>query len=197
MELKSNPILVLNEPAIPGILELHHRPGALSPNERAALITSRTKEISGTALHRNCSHRGPFLVIAWSPFRVGFDVEVVESTGDELSVAREFFSPEEYSWLSGSSASDLPVNFRQLWAAREAILKMEGRGIVSFPAITPVVNPSDFDRWPPVLRVLYASPANPRENIMVFLRKVEIRSEVLVVAFAWNSPTEDLTRSRK
>jgi len=80
--------------------------------------------------HFNVSHSGSFALIGLSESRpIGVDIELMRRTGDELNVARRFFSAAEYHLLQSLEVhARLPV-FYEIWTCKEAVLKANGAGI--------------------------------------------------------------------
>ncbi|MCI0600851.1 MAG: 4'-phosphopantetheinyl transferase superfamily protein [Beijerinckiaceae bacterium] len=80
--------------------------------------------------HFNVSHSGCYALIglSWSR-QIGVDIERMRGTGDELSLARRFFSDAEYRALKGQEKDAMLVSFYNIWTCKEAVLKACGRGI--------------------------------------------------------------------
>jgi 4'-phosphopantetheinyl transferase len=75
----------------------------------------------------NLSHSGEWIALAIGPGngRIGLDIETIDPTFPTHGIAREFFLPEECSWLSQG-----PIErFYQLWTAKEALMKATGQGM--------------------------------------------------------------------
>lgn len=74
------------------------------------------------------SHSGGHLLAACGEgLRVGADIESIRPRANALALARRFFAPEEYEWLSRRDNAE--PDFLRLWCAKEAVLKAHGRGL--------------------------------------------------------------------
>ena len=77
------------------------------------------------------SHRADLLLAAFAPDgAVGVDIEIEDTSGlDPIAFATDHFSPKEAAALAAfDSATALEMCYR-LWVAKEAALKVTGRGI--------------------------------------------------------------------
>jgi 4'-phosphopantetheinyl transferase len=80
--------------------------------------------------HFNVSHSGSFALIGLSESRsIGVDIELIRRTGDELNVAKRFFSATEYRLLLSLEVDARLLVFYEIWTCKEAILKAYGTGI--------------------------------------------------------------------
>ena len=80
------------------------------------------------ALDCSWSHSGEHLLVACGKgVRVGADIESIRPRANALELARRFFAPEEYEWLSRRDNAE--PDFLRLWCAKEALLKAYGRGL--------------------------------------------------------------------
>jgi 4'-phosphopantetheinyl transferase len=80
--------------------------------------------------HFNVSHSGAWALIGFSDRRpIGVDIEFMRAAGDELKLARSFFSDAEYRHLAGLEATARLQAFYQIWTCKEAVLKAYGAGI--------------------------------------------------------------------
>ena len=78
----------------------------------------------------NVSHAGSFGLIGLSKSRpIGVDIERMRLTGDELNVARRFFSAAEYRALESPEKDAMLSAFYKIWTCKEAVLKACGAGI--------------------------------------------------------------------
>ena len=78
----------------------------------------------------NVSHAHHCILIAIADnMDVGIDVEYSKKTFDYLSIAKEFFTLEEYVFLLTFSAKERQCAFYRLWTQKEAILKGIGLGL--------------------------------------------------------------------
>ncbi len=101
-------------------------PGELAFSEGA----SGKPRLAGGGPQFNVSHSGSFALIGISPSRpVGVDIEAIRPRGDELDIARAFFSVAECRALEARSAGGRLLAFYQIWTCKEAVLKACGRGI--------------------------------------------------------------------
>lgn len=64
--------------------------------------------------------------------RLGIDIETLRPTKDYLDLAKRFFSPTEYAYLSTLSEQDGKQAFIKLWTVKEAFVKAVGFGL-SYP----------------------------------------------------------------
>lgn len=74
-------------------------------------------------LHCSVSHSGEIWLCACSTAPVGVDIQRIQPTR-EAALARRFFHPDEIAWLDAN-----PDGFFRLWTAKEACVKLTGRGI--------------------------------------------------------------------
>jgi 4'-phosphopantetheinyl transferase len=80
--------------------------------------------------HFNVSHSGCWALIGFSGSRdIGVDIEFMRAAGDELDLARLFFSAAEYHSLEGLAKGVLLQSFYKIWTCKEAVLKAIGAGI--------------------------------------------------------------------
>jgi 4'-phosphopantetheinyl transferase len=80
--------------------------------------------------HFNVSHSGSFALIGLSNSRpIGVDIEAMRAAGDELKLARSFFSAAECRSLEGLANGMLLSSFYKIWTCKEAVLKAYGAGI--------------------------------------------------------------------
>ncbi len=79
-------------------------------------------------VHFNISHAKDRVLVALSHLEVGCDVEC-RSTG-ALKVAKRFFAPEEYEFLSRITDEETQgLEFTKLWTLKESVVKCCGEGI--------------------------------------------------------------------
>jgi 4'-phosphopantetheinyl transferase len=84
--------------------------------------------INARDLHFNLSHSGEQVSVAFSSESVGLDLEKKERKGDFVELAKRFFHPEEQALLE-KGGGDGARAFLELWTAKEAMLKLAGKGI--------------------------------------------------------------------
>jgi 4'-phosphopantetheinyl transferase len=78
----------------------------------------------------NVSHSGSWALIGMSDHRpIGVDIELTRKAGDELDLARSFFSNAEYRALESLEDGMLLQSFYKIWTCKEAVLKALGAGI--------------------------------------------------------------------
>ena len=78
----------------------------------------------------NVSHSGSWALIGLSDRRpIGVDIELTRNSGDELDLARSFFSDAEYRTLEGLEDGARLQSFYKIWTCKEAVLKAIGAGI--------------------------------------------------------------------
>ena len=81
-------------------------------------------------LNFNLSHSGDFILIAICEQRaIGIDVEKTSRKIEYLEIAKRFFHPDEYQFLSNCQGEDLKTTFFHIWTCKEAVLKAYGFGI--------------------------------------------------------------------
>lgn len=89
-------------------------------------------QLSGNQFQFNISHSQHWLAIAVSGSPVGIDIEYSEVHTRQrswLSIARRFFTEEEYLYLNALPASDVHTAFTRFWTQKEAVLKAHGDGL--------------------------------------------------------------------
>ena len=105
----------------------------LSPNGKPLLL----EKFNDHSIAFNVSHTQNRLLIAFSVnAAVGIDIERIPPNFDWQPLARQFFTPTEFTDLLNLPASDQPRNFFREWVRKEALLKATGLGItdgLSFP----------------------------------------------------------------
>lgn len=75
----------------------------------------------------NLSHSGTIAACAVSLFAIGCDVEQVGNGG--LSLAKRFFHPAEYAWLTASPDAERQTRFYRLWTLKESFVKATAEGM--------------------------------------------------------------------
>lgn len=84
--------------------------------------------LAGHQIEFNASHSGDLVALALGQTSaVGIDIERRRALHSPLTLARRFFSPDEFAFVS--TAADLAGAFFQVWTAKEAIVKASGKGI--------------------------------------------------------------------
>jgi 4'-phosphopantetheinyl transferase len=113
-------------------------------------------------LRFNLAHSARRAVYAISAEReLGVDIEKVRPLVDMETIARRFFSADEYAALMSLPGIDQPIAFYRCWTRKEAYLKALGDGLArplsefdvsvlptSVPGLIRVRwSPGDIDRW--------------------------------------------------
>lgn len=75
-------------------------------------------------LYFSVTHSGGFWMAAFSPQKVGLDLQEKRVTGREKKLSERFFAPLERDWLKGQPDE----RFFDLWAAKESFVKYSGLG---------------------------------------------------------------------
>lgn len=84
----------------------------------------------GAALRFNLAHsKGLALVAVAAEREIGVDLEAIDQRIELESVARRFFSAEEYRRLLGLSSARRLEAFFHIWSQKEAYLKGRGDGV--------------------------------------------------------------------
>lgn len=80
-----------------------------------------------TGINFSISHSKNILVQAFSfTGKIGIDVEHINFKRNYLKLAKRYFNEEEYHYLKSLSGKDAPLQFYQLWTAKEAVCKAQG-----------------------------------------------------------------------
>jgi 4'-phosphopantetheinyl transferase len=89
--------------------------------------------IDGAALSLSISHCNDDLLLVLSRAgEVGCDIECTERRSmDFLSIAERYYSPAEYQDLLQLGPGEQEKRFLALWVCKEALLKLDGRGIAA------------------------------------------------------------------
>jgi phosphopantetheinyl transferase len=90
-------------------------------------------------LNFNLSHSSNSIFIAFSSEPVGFDIENVQRKADFQKLAERYFQPAEKEVMKRINKSEA-LAFLEIWTAKEAILKLVGKGIASGLDKTLVLN---------------------------------------------------------
>lgn len=104
------------------------------------------------APHFNLSHSEALALVAVCAERkVGTDIEAHNDRTEVDRVAERFFSPEEIQRLAGLDPATRRRRFFDLWSAKEAVLKCDGRGLggvlLSSFSVDPGAAAPVSDRW--------------------------------------------------
>ncbi|HEM8515220.1 TPA: 4'-phosphopantetheinyl transferase superfamily protein, partial [Burkholderia cepacia] len=90
--------------------------------------------------------------------RVGVDIECCDRAADWRALTREVCAPAEAAWLDSVPPAARAAAFMRVWAAKEALLKALGTGIVGGLRAFAVVPPRDV-ATPATTIVESAAPA--------------------------------------
>ncbi|MGU7775031.1 4'-phosphopantetheinyl transferase family protein [Burkholderia sp. MR1-5-21] len=113
----------------------------------------------------NVSHAGDHALIAWSPAcRVGVDIERCGRTSDWRALTREVCTRAEAAYLDSLPAPARADAFMRVWAAKEALLKALGTGIVGGLSAFAVVPP----RAAATPSIQVVAPAAPAAGVAAF-----------------------------
>lgn len=78
----------------------------------------------------NIAHSGDLLALILSHAPVGIDLEKKRKV-KAIALAHKFFSLEEIDFITSKGEAFVEEKFLQLWTAKEAVLKGDGRGITA------------------------------------------------------------------
>ena len=86
--------------------------------------------VHGDTLDFNWSHSGEQALVAVARgIAPGIDLEQRRTRANTLEIAQRFFTAGEASWLGTLDEDERRTAFLELWTAREAVLKAQGRGL--------------------------------------------------------------------
>ncbi|HKR76117.1 MAG TPA: 4'-phosphopantetheinyl transferase superfamily protein [Rhodanobacter sp.] len=86
--------------------------------------------VHGDRLDFNWSHSGEQALVALARgITPGIDLEQRRTRANALEIAQRFFTAGEASWLGTLNEAEQRTAFLELWTAREAVLKAQGRGL--------------------------------------------------------------------
>lgn len=133
----------------------------------------------------NLSHSEAIAVVAVCPDRdVGADVEVHNDRTEIDRLAARFFSSEESAGLARLGPALRRARFFDLWSAKEAVLKCDGRGLggllLSSFSVTPGEAGPVSERW-------WVSPVDVAGGYSAALALEGV--EPAVVTFEWEDGT--------
>ena len=75
----------------------------------------------------NVSHSGEYVACIVSDKPCGIDIETMDK--DNLDIAKRFFVKSEYEYISDCSKEEIKSRFYEIWTAKEAYSKYEGKGL--------------------------------------------------------------------
>ena len=87
--------------------------------------TKGKPEVQG--LHFNISHSNDIVICAVSENDIGCDIEKISTAN--LSIAKRFFTENEFKYIESFSGKDADNEFYRLWTAKESFIKMTGEGL--------------------------------------------------------------------
>lgn len=87
--------------------------------------TNGKPEVQG--LHFNISHSNDIVICAVSENDIGCDIEKISTAN--LSIAKRFFTENEFKYIESFSGKDADNEFYRLWTAKESFIKMTGEGL--------------------------------------------------------------------
>ncbi|MBE6616584.1 MAG: 4'-phosphopantetheinyl transferase superfamily protein [Ruminococcaceae bacterium] len=83
-----------------------------------------------TGVHFSISHSDNLWACAFAPREVGLDVQIINHRRDPLSLSKRFFHPDEALYVG--DATDAITTFTEIWARKEAVVKLFGVGIAGY-----------------------------------------------------------------
>jgi 4'-phosphopantetheinyl transferase len=114
------------------------------------------------------SHSKDFYAVAFSNKQIGLDIEYFSCTkrtpDQQIKIARRFFHPSEIDYLlrfSMTKTTELNKEFLKIWTAKEAYVKLLGKGI-SY----------GFDKFSVIERMDYSDIEQPK-NINIKTSKID------------------------
>lgn len=100
-----------------------------NPGEQEICIDDMGKPYVGNAkdAYFNVSHSGEYVACIISDKPCGIDIEMMEK--DNLDIAERFFAKNEYEYIAGGPKEQIESRFYEIWTAKEAYSKYEGKGL--------------------------------------------------------------------
>ncbi|WP_373521081.1 4'-phosphopantetheinyl transferase superfamily protein [Aquiflexum sp.] len=101
------------------------------PADEISLIFTENKKpyISGQLdFHFNISHSGDWMMMIFSKYPCGIDVEKIQPNFDYVGVMQSAFHPDEIGYLQQSPNQSLA--FFRIWTIKESFLKATGEGLI-------------------------------------------------------------------
>ncbi len=93
-------------------------------------------EVVGTPIEFSVSSSGGRAVVAIADTRVGVDIEIDDARGSLApELPRTVLAPQEWALLESLPDADRARTFLQMWVAKEAVLKADGRGLSVDPRL--------------------------------------------------------------
>lgn len=85
---------------------------------------------AGASISFNVSYSNDSIVCVVGRYaKIGIDIEDSAPDLDFTSIARQFFSPEEQSWINDHARNDRKQAFYAIWTLKEAYVKATGKGL--------------------------------------------------------------------
>ena len=78
-------------------------------------------------IHYNLAHSGNLAMAVFAETEVGCDIEKLHTA--DLKLAKRFFCPREYAYISGLEGEEQDQAFVRLWTLKESFLKVTGKGM--------------------------------------------------------------------
>ncbi|MEO0969149.1 MAG: 4'-phosphopantetheinyl transferase HetI [Cyanobacteria bacterium J06639_18] len=98
----------------------------------------------GNQLHFNLSHSQGLALCAVNRDRpLGIDLEYISPISDVLNLAKQFFSPKEYSIMRSLPPHQKQQIFFRYWTCKEAYLKATGAGLAQLQEIEINLSPGE------------------------------------------------------
>lgn len=100
--------------------------------------------ITPVGVHFSISHSDNLWACAFAPSEVGLDVQIKNYRRDPISLSKRFFHTEES--LAVGNAPDATKIFTEIWARKEAVVKLFGVGIAGkFDKFSTLSDPVIFE----------------------------------------------------
>jgi 4'-phosphopantetheinyl transferase len=98
-------------------------------------------------LEFNLSHSADLALYAFSTKPVGIDVESIRDVPEALDIAATYFSQQELTELTSTSAENRSAVFLRHWVRHEALLKAQGVGLAAVPPPWPTAEAHEGGEW--------------------------------------------------
>ena len=97
------------------------------------------------SLHFSISHTKSHIAIALHDKEIGIDIENTRKCN--LNLAKRYFHPEEYIYLSSLPKEEQDEAFTKIWTQKEAFVKCTGEGIAGgFNKFSVIPNSKNIDK---------------------------------------------------
>jgi 4'-phosphopantetheinyl transferase len=107
---------------------------ATTPTRVALTVDRFGKPQAAAAPAFNLAHSGAYVLIALADAAVGVDLEQSRPLPDAAALAQRVMTAAEYRAWQRLAAAERSAVLLQLWVAKEALLKCDGRGLTHDPA---------------------------------------------------------------